>query len=548
MLPHMSGRQKDLAATLFLLAFCALFFLPSLDVPPVSRQKELRVLVPARNMAHGGNWMIPDYLGTPRLRKPPLLYWVEAALFTLTGRTDSAYVARLPAAAFSTGLLLLIYWGGRRLVGRRRALLGATVAATSFLFIRHAGLAETDVPLTLAMAAATLTAFRIAAGRGRADLGTWACFGLLSGLAFMIKGMSAVLPLVTLVVFGLATPAARGSAFRLKGWLVALALFALVSSPWYLYIHLGPYRDITRTAIQSELKEALVVDDHPGTPDYYLRTLPVACLPWGLLLPLAAALLAWRGRGHAGTRFLLTWFAVSFLIMSFVKNKQFHYNVHLLPQAALVAGWLWGRMPSARPAWLARLLAGFSHAGFILLAATAAAVTAWAAAYPPMRPALWPGVVLTVAIVGAGLATARRGHLARLLVSSVLILAAVQIYMFCLYPLNSNFVIRDFGKAIRPHTDRSERILALAAPSITASLEFYLDRPIRVLNTAADLAGAGEHDVLIVCGNKKRALPYLPALGEPVVSLVQEDVDPPGIKMRRDRVECRLYLPPFRGK
>ena len=56
-------------------------FLPGLGRGLVTRQQELRVLLAARTMAEGGSWLIPQFMGEERLRKPPLMYWLVATAF-----------------------------------------------------------------------------------------------------------------------------------------------------------------------------------------------------------------------------------------------------------------------------------------------------------------------------------------------------------------------------------------------------------------------------------------------------------------------------------
>src|SRR5437016_50603 len=47
---------------------------------------------PAREMVATGDWVTPRMNGEPFLTKPPLMYWLSAALFTVTGPTEHARV------------------------------------------------------------------------------------------------------------------------------------------------------------------------------------------------------------------------------------------------------------------------------------------------------------------------------------------------------------------------------------------------------------------------------------------------------------------------
>jgi len=95
-----------------LTAVGALLLFPGLGGPVVHREQELRVLLTARDMAEGGNWIIPHFLGEPRLRKPPLMYWLVAAADRIAGTTHSPLISRAPSAAAGILLLLALYGFG----------------------------------------------------------------------------------------------------------------------------------------------------------------------------------------------------------------------------------------------------------------------------------------------------------------------------------------------------------------------------------------------------------------------------------------------------
>ena len=65
----------------------------------------------ARAMAESGDWLIPHVNGLPRYDKPPLVYWLMAALYSLPAhaRWDplGSWAAGLPSALASTATLLL---------------------------------------------------------------------------------------------------------------------------------------------------------------------------------------------------------------------------------------------------------------------------------------------------------------------------------------------------------------------------------------------------------------------------------------------------------
>ena len=63
--------------------------------------------VPAREMLLSGDWGVPYYGGLPRLKKPPLAYWVVATSALVFGEL-SEWTARVPATFAALGLALII--------------------------------------------------------------------------------------------------------------------------------------------------------------------------------------------------------------------------------------------------------------------------------------------------------------------------------------------------------------------------------------------------------------------------------------------------------
>ena len=93
-------------ATLFLLLL-VLAALRPLAVPDEGRYGEI-----GRWMLYSGDWLTPRLNGIPFFHKPPLLYWLEAALLALFG--VNAWAARLAPALHAALLLLTMYAAVRR--------------------------------------------------------------------------------------------------------------------------------------------------------------------------------------------------------------------------------------------------------------------------------------------------------------------------------------------------------------------------------------------------------------------------------------------------
>lgn len=448
---------------LLLTLACALLLLTGLDRPVMGREQELRVVLTAREMVDTGNWLVPRYQDQVRLKKPPLMYWLVASAFTLAEKTSSVCVARLPGVLAGWLLILATYYGGALLIGCRRAFLGAIVAATSAMFLRHARLAETDTLLVLFVSLAMFCGYR--AYVHRRPVLWWLLTGLFAGLGFMTKGPAALaIPVLTLIAFPLFVPSCRGR----KLWAhvsLALLVFLLVAAPWYVLLML---RDTTQgaaqAAISSELQNTFVESAHGNSVFYYFVTLPRNMLPWGVLLPFAVGWGWVRARRHRGMKFLLCWFAVAFVALSLTTSKQEHYALLLLPQSALLTGWWLGSRFAKRPAWVR----------------------------------LWASKRLPVAV-------------------AVLMVAGLIAFLFIPQKIaRPRELVTRFAKVAQPYIEKTARVHVAGLRA--NQMEFYIgDKARQVTNAAEAWTSAQPGECLVVSDDPRRpvqadSIPVAPAL------------------------------------
>lgn len=116
----MRDRIKQWYAVLIILALWAVIFLSNLDLNPISHN-EARRIFPAISMLESGNWRTPILAGGEYLRKPPLMNWMVAASFLITGEY-SDFTARLPTVlmVLSFALLLVLLPSRRVLAAAKR--------------------------------------------------------------------------------------------------------------------------------------------------------------------------------------------------------------------------------------------------------------------------------------------------------------------------------------------------------------------------------------------------------------------------------------------
>lgn len=122
---------------------------------PALGDHEAMVAQCARNMRLSGDWVVPKYLGTPWFRKPPLPYWLIAAVSYVlsndpsTGLPVSTMAARLPTAVSAFVTVLLLWHLAASMFGKRVGLITAVITASSLMFLLYGANATPEMLLTM---------------------------------------------------------------------------------------------------------------------------------------------------------------------------------------------------------------------------------------------------------------------------------------------------------------------------------------------------------------------------------------------------------------
>jgi 4-amino-4-deoxy-L-arabinose transferase-like glycosyltransferase len=292
--------------------------------------------VPAREMLHTGDWVVPRYGDVPRTRKPPLLYWTVASAGWLFGELNE-FVIRIHSAMAFLGLAVLMSLWAARWYGREAAFGAALIQMTSIWTINFGRRADVDMLMCLLTTGAM---FLIATqpeqeSPSRSRL-RWIGILTLIGLTWLAKfhyGMAMVLGPV--FVFWVLQR-------RWQSWLnlvspiglLILSACALIW-PWLLLREVPEALElIRRETIGRALGE---FRQHPWW--YYGPKLLLLPLPWTAHFLLGASqswLRAWR-HGDSRERFLWVWLIVDLLIVSVSKNKHENYLLAALPVVTLLA-------------------------------------------------------------------------------------------------------------------------------------------------------------------------------------------------------------------
>jgi 4-amino-4-deoxy-L-arabinose transferase-like glycosyltransferase len=472
--PEPGPAPVRLLAALMLMIGFAILLLPSLGQAPIERA-EIYFLDGARSMIERGDWLIPYYRGEPFFDKPPLTYWLMASAFHLFGMTPGA--ARLVPAGAALGVLASTMWLGLLLFGRRTALVGASVLATSLAFAVFGRVAMSDMLLTLWSTLAVALGVRAS----REGSGPWvAALGAVLGLGFLTKGPVAVLfPGLALL---LVLVESRGRVPRLARptpLLGGLALAAFVGLSWFVAVYVRLGSGPLEYFFLRENFERFAGDtyDSGRSPFFYVFTYLAEGLPWSLFLPLAIRRW-WRreGPGHRAQGLLLLWVGLMLVPLSLSRGKIDYYLLPLYPALSLLIGCFFAGGPFDRfeRIWTRAVLVLLAAALVLLPLACRAIAPDWL----PGQAAV--ALVGAVAVVGglAGLVAAVRPRPERVLgvlgaTSACVFVGLVTLFLPAFWSAQPNAALVadiDRERGFRPEA----QVVACADPSrVERDLLFY---------------------------------------------------------------------------
>ncbi|HTI52038.1 MAG TPA: glycosyltransferase [Planctomycetaceae bacterium] len=328
---------KLLAATTLLGLLAALTILPKLSYPLLDPD-ETRYAEIAREMLDSGNLLVPTRQGTPYLDKPPLLYWLTAASYSLFGTNE--FSARFVTALAAIGTVLCTFWIGRTLVGLRAAWLGAFLQLMCIGFILSGRFLFMDSLLTLFTTISLLAGYA-ACRRGTFRPGLWALAAVSCGLGTLTKGpVAAVLCVPPL--FAACWLTSAQNPLRLRHWLAYAGIAVGISLPWFVAVAVRQPQYFAEFIITHHLERFVRGLSHEEPSWFYIPILLIGMLPCSILFP---AVVTFFCRGDDLKRYR-TWdigylllFAVwTFGLFSLSSCKLPPYILPAVPALCLVVG------------------------------------------------------------------------------------------------------------------------------------------------------------------------------------------------------------------
>lgn len=333
--------MTQLAALLWLLLMAtALYARPHLPVD------ETRYLAVAWEMWLRGDFLVPHLNGETYSHKPPLLFWLMHAGWSIFGVND--WWPRLIAPGFGLGCLFLVRRLSRELwpTDARTADLVPLVLAGCAFWALFVTLTMFDMMLAFFALMGVLGA--VIAAKGRAFAG-FLCMAVAIGLGVLTKGPAILLHILPVALTApLWAPRLEGVGPELPiaksrwylGVVLSVVAGAAMALVWAVPAGMAGGEDYQQAIFWGQAAGRMVESFAHQRPFWwYSAILPALVLPWFLWPTIWKSLRALGGdlKRDGGSLLCLIWMAVAFVTFSLISGKQLHYLLPEFPALALVA-------------------------------------------------------------------------------------------------------------------------------------------------------------------------------------------------------------------
>ncbi len=346
---HKSIRLISLISLIILTIFFCFY---KLSTPPLEVWDEYIYSDVIKTTLNSSNFLIPKWPDRPFFDKPPL--WFYSTMINVKVLGFNNFSLRLTSAIFGTGLILSIYYIGKKLFSHKAGLVSALVIlGTQHLFIKHNEIFSThslrSADLDSMHLFFTVWAFYFFYKASvKISINKWSALGgIFTGLAFMAKGPFGLVPAISYVLFLLANLIKIKYSFKeaLNSLAVTAFLILTITLPWhlYMYAHYG-YEFIEEYLFYHLLERAgSAIEGHTGNILFYIKIIfRMDFFFSGVMLIASILYLSFKERKKLLTKYkhfgLLFCITLIFLLVSIAQTKLSWYIFPLYPFTALVIG------------------------------------------------------------------------------------------------------------------------------------------------------------------------------------------------------------------
>lgn len=220
--------MKPLFAISLILMTWSLIYLSFLGEREL-RGEEGRRIIPAQEMIQNDQWVVPTLAGEAYGNKPPLINWVIAGSFLLTG-SQSELAARLPSVLSLLALALATFFTLQTHYGVKRAVSVALIILTAGSMIEKCRMAEIESVFIMLFGFACLSWIALWTS-GKSPWLIWTVPYLFIGIGSLAKGPVHLIFWILFLIPVLRSARSLRELFH-PAHLVGLFIMAAVALPW----------------------------------------------------------------------------------------------------------------------------------------------------------------------------------------------------------------------------------------------------------------------------------------------------------------------------
>jgi 4-amino-4-deoxy-L-arabinose transferase-like glycosyltransferase len=324
----MNSRFRAVAVVLLV---WTLIYLPALGSIAIKGEEGRRIL-PAVRMLETGNYIVPRIGSNPYFRKPPLVNWLVAASFAVSG-VRNEWTARLPSALAVLAVAIAFVTVARASLGPTGSLIAALIWMTNIGMIEKGRLIEIEALYVSLCGLATIFWLSCWVQKKSPWL-IWIPPSIFLGLGLLAKGPTHLVFFYAVVVAVL---------WRAKDWrlllhpahFAALAIILVIPAAWAI-----PFLHSITTQVAMDKWSSQYTGRLKGI-DFkffsWIQNIPrglMYFLPWLLLFPFAR-FSKFHDESHRQLARALAWgIAVPFVAVNLVPGSVARYSMPVIVPAS----------------------------------------------------------------------------------------------------------------------------------------------------------------------------------------------------------------------